>query len=46
MSKAENKNRMQMISSLAKKIYNSGKAKKWTDAIKMASDQLKKEGKL
>jgi len=42
----ENKNRMKLISERAKSIYTSGKAKKWTDAIKKASAELKKEGKL
>ena len=46
MSKKANTNRMKMISSLAKKIHAEGKTKKWTDAIKKAANQLKKEGKL
>lgn len=46
MSNKANKNRMSMISARAKEIYATGKVKKWTDAIKKASDQLKKEGKL
>lgn len=46
MSKKANTNRMTMISSLAKKLYATGKYKKWTDAISGASKQLKKEGKL
>lgn len=46
MAKAANTNRMKMISTLAKKIYADGGAKKWTDAIKKAATQLKKEGKL
>lgn len=46
MSKRENTNRMKMISSLAKKLYATGKYKKWTDAISAASKQLKKEGEL
>jgi hypothetical protein len=46
MAKKENTNRMKMISARAKKIYAEGKAKKWTDAIKKASTELKKEGKL
>jgi protein-disulfide isomerase-like protein with CxxC motif len=46
MAKKENTNRMKMISALAKKIYAEGKTKKWTDAIKKASTQLKREGKL
>lgn len=46
MAKKANTNRMKMISSLAKKIYAEGKTKKWTDAIKKAATQLKKEGKI
>lgn len=44
--KSANTNRMKLISARAKEIYASGKAKKWTDAIKKASTELKKEGKL
>ena len=32
------------ITTLAKKIYAEGKTKKWTDAIKKASKQLKDSG--
>lgn len=46
MSNLENKKRMKMISSLAKKIYAENPKLKWTNAIKKASTQLKKEGKL
>jgi hypothetical protein len=46
MAKKDNTNRMKMISSLAKKMYQEGKAKKWTDAIKKASAELKKQGKI
>lgn len=46
-TKKANTNRMQMISAEAKKIYNGGKGgMKWTSAIKKASDNLKKQGKL
>ena len=44
--KSANTNRMSMISSLAKKIYAEGKAKKWTDAIKKASAELKSQNKI
>jgi len=43
--KEDNTNRMKMISTRAKKIYKP-KTMKWTDAIKKASEELKKEGKL
>ena len=43
--KEDNTNRMKMISTRAKEIYKPKKMK-WTDAIKEASKQLKKEGKL
>ena len=39
-------NRMTLISGRAKEIYAEGKTKKWTDAIKKASVELKKEGKI
>ena len=46
-NKKEGTNRMTMISSEAKKMYNGGKGgMKWTEAIKKASAKLKKEGKL
>ena len=35
-----------LIIAQAKKIYADGKTKKWTDAVKKASVQLKKEGKI
>ena len=38
--------RMTMISSLAKEIRAKSPSKKWTDCIKAASAQLKKEGKM
>lgn len=44
--KSANTNRMKLISSRAKEIYTSGKVKKWTDAIKKASQELSKEGKI
>ena len=44
--KKANTNRMTIISSRAKEIYATGKVKKWTDAIKKASAELKKEGKI
>jgi hypothetical protein len=44
--KSANTNRMKLISSRAKEIYATGKVKKWTDAIKKASTELKKEGKI
>ena len=42
--KAANARRMTMISSRAKKIRKGGEV--WTNAIKRASTQLKREGKL
>jgi hypothetical protein len=47
-SKADNVKRMKLISGEAKKLYNggNGSVKKWCDAIKKASDNLKKAGKL
>lgn len=46
--KSANNDRMKMISSLAKEIYETKKSDKfkWTDAIKAASNQLKADGKL
>lgn len=44
--KKANTNRMSLISARAKELYATGKIKKWTDAIKKASAELKKEGKL
>lgn len=48
MGKPANKNRMSLISSEAKKLYDggNGKVKKWTSAIKQASASLKKAGKI
>lgn len=47
MSKA-NTNRMKLISSAAKKLYDGGKGKVkvWQKAIKQASADLKKAGKI
>ena len=42
--KTANTKRMTMISSRAKKIRKGGEV--WTNAIKRASNQLKREGKL
>ena len=41
-------NRMELISARAKILYNGGKGKVkvWTSAIKKASAELKKEGKI
>lgn len=44
MTQAQKK--ISLISSLAKKIYKGATKEKWTDAIKRASVQLKKEGKI
>ncbi len=48
MSKSANKNRMSLISSEAKKLYDggNGKVKRWTSAIKQATVNLKKAGKI
>lgn len=46
MSKQANKKRMQMIVDRAHQVRKEKPTMKWTDAIKKASDQLKKEGKL
>jgi hypothetical protein len=47
MSKAANTKRVKMISKEAKKLYDHDKSGiKWTDAIKKASTELKKKGKL
>lgn len=45
-AKKANTNRMSMISSRAKQIQAKNPKKKWTDCIKAASNELKKEGKL
>jgi len=45
-AKKANKNRMSMISSRAKQIQAKNPKKKWTDCIKAASNELKKEGKI
>lgn len=48
MAKSANTNRMKLISTEAKKLYNGGKGevKVWTNAIKKASANLKKLGKI
>lgn len=38
--------KIKMISARAKKIWRKEKGEKWTDAIKRASAELKKEKKL
>ena len=43
---SSNKARMTMIQSEAKKIWATGKVKKYSDAVKKASEKLKKEGKM
>lgn len=45
-TKKSNTSRMTMISSRAKQIRAKNPKKKWTDCIKAASNELKKEGKL
>lgn len=45
-SKKSGTSRMSMISSRAKEIRKTNPSKKWVACIKMASDQLKKEGKM
>ena len=45
-AKKANVSRMNLIQSVAKKLWATGKYKKYSDVIKKASDQLKKEGKL
>lgn len=44
MTQAQKK--ISQISALAKKIYKGASKEKWTDAIKRATAQLKKEGKI
>jgi hypothetical protein len=43
-----NTNRMKLITTEAKRLYNGGKGevKVWVKAIKKASENLKKQGKL
>ena len=43
-----NTNRMKLISTEAKRLYNGGKGevKVWVKAIKKASENLKKQGKI
>jgi hypothetical protein len=38
--------KIKLISARAKKIWNKEKGEKWTDAIKRASAELKKEKKI
>jgi hypothetical protein len=38
--------KIRLISTHAKKIWNKAGGEKWTDAIKRASAMLKKEGKI
>ncbi len=45
MAKAKKQSKITLISALAKKMYKKGD-EKWTDAIKRATDKLKKEGKI
>ena len=47
-TKKGNKSVLTLISARAKKLYDGGKGveKKWTNAIKRASAELKKEGKI
>lgn len=44
--KSANTKRVTMISTRASKIYKAHPKMEWTDAIKKASKELKKEGKL
>ena len=44
--KKEAKARMVLIQSEAKKIWATGKVKKYSDAVKKGCDILKKQGKL
>lgn len=44
--KKANKDRMTMIQTEAKKLWATGKLKKYSDAVKKACVNLKKEGKL
>lgn len=41
-----NSQRMKMIQAEAKKFWATGKLSKYSDAVKKASDKLKKEGRL
>jgi hypothetical protein len=45
-AKSANKNRMTMIQTEAKKIWATGKVKKYSDAVKKACVNLKKAGKM
>ena len=43
---AKQGDKIKKISAHAKKIWNKAKGEKWTDAIKRASQELKKQGKI
>lgn len=43
---AKAKGKIQIISAKAKEIWKKESGEKWTDAIKRATAQLKKEGKI
>lgn len=45
-AKSANKARMVMIQSEAKKIWATGKVKKYSDAVSKAVKNLKKQGKM
>lgn len=45
MAKTKAQKSISLIAERAKKIYKKG-SEKWTDAIKRASNELKKEGKI
>lgn len=38
--------KIKLIAARAKKIYKGSEKEKWTDAIKRASNELKREGKI
>lgn len=44
--KKSGKSTIQLISERAKKIWKGTGNEKWTDAVKRASKELKKEGKI
>jgi hypothetical protein len=45
-AKKEAKKRMALIQTEAKKIWATGKVKKYSDAVKKGCDVLRKQGKL